>query len=303
MKNDYVLCPGTRGFHKMHYTDWGDPLSPRTVMCVHGLTRNCRDFDFLAHKLASDCRVVCPDIVGRGRSDWLPNKKDYGIPQYLSDITTLLTHITLWPSARNWLARLGNFLRHRYGTRSLYWVGTSMGGIIGMLLAAQPKSPICKLVVNDVGPLIPQAFLERIGSYMRTDPHFQTFDDLQNHVRKISTQFGPLTEAQWHHLTLYNAKQYEDGSWGMGYDPGIGLPFRQELMQDIDLWNAWDAIICQTLVLRGAESDLLLPDIADEMCKRGPRARIIEFSGIGHAPMLLTEDQIAVVRDFLLMPE
>jgi pimeloyl-ACP methyl ester carboxylesterase len=303
MRSDYVLCLGTQGFHRMHYTDWGDPLNPRTAMCVHGLTRNCRDFDFLARALAPDCRVVCPDIVGRGRSDWLPNKEDYGFPQYLSDIATLLARIMLWPPARNWLARLGNFLQRRHGSRSLYWVGTSMGGVIGMLLAARPNSPIRKLVVNDVGPWIPKAFLERIGSYLATDPHFRTFDDLQNYVRKVSAPFGPLTETQWHHLTLYNAKQFEDGSWGMGYDPGIGLPFRRESMQDIDLWNAWDAIACPTLVLRGAESDLLLPNIANEMRKRGPRPRIVEFPGIGHAPMLLTEDQIAVVRDFLLTPE
>ncbi|HUO43739.1 MAG TPA: alpha/beta hydrolase [Burkholderiales bacterium] len=299
MKHGHILCANPRGFHRLHYTDWGDPRNPRVVIGVHGLTRNCRDFDFLAERLAPDCRVVCPDVVGRGDSDWLPDKQDYGLPQYLSDTATLLARVVFWPP-RRWLVRLGDLLRQRHSTRSLCWVGTSMGGVIGMLLAAQPGSPIRKLVVNDVGPLIPRAFLDRIGGYITADPRFRTFEELRDYVRRISAPFGPLTDAQWNHLTRHNARQHADGSWSMKYDPGIGLPFRGKPMADIDLWKMWDAITCQTLVLRGTESDLLLPEIADEMRKRGPRPRIVEFSGVGHAPMLLTEDQIAPVRDFLI---
>ena len=303
MRDDYLPCLGRHGFYRMHYTDWGDPLNSRVVVCAHGLTRNCRDFDFLAQALASHCRVICPDIVGRGQSDWLPDKEDYGFPRYLSDMASLLARILLWPPARHWLGRLSNFVLRRYGSRSLYWVGTSMGGVIGMLLAAQPKSPIRRLVINDVGPWIPRAFLERIGTYIVKDPRFRTYEELAAYVRDISAPFGPLTDAQWQHLTRHNARQHAEGSWGMAYDPGIGLPFRSGLLQDVDLWNVWDAITCQTLVLRGAQSDLLLPEIADQMRRRGPRPRIVEFAGIGHAPMLMADDQIKVVRDFLLAPE
>ena len=300
MRTDHVLGLSTHGFHKMHYTDWGDAASPRVVICVHGLTRNCRDFDFLAQALAGECRVVCPDIAGRGRSDWLTRKEDYGYPQYMRDVTALIARVTAWPVATNWLGKLSNFLRRRYGSRSIYWVGTSMGGMLGMLLAACPNSPIRKLVVNDIGALIPKAALERIATYIGDSPRFQTFEELETYVRQISAPFGPLTDAQWHHLTLHGARQYEGGSWGMGYDPDIALPLRNSPPQDIDLWQCWDAIACPTLVLRGAQSDLLLKETAEQMRNRGPHPRVVEFAGVGHAPMLMAQDQIAVVRDFLL---
>ena len=300
MRIDHVLCLDTHGFHRMHYTDSGDPASPRVVICVHGLTRNCRDFDFLAQALAGECRVVCPDIAGRGKSDWLARKDDYGYPQYMRDVTALLARVTAWPVATRWLGKLANFLRRRYGARSVYWVGTSMGGMLGMLLAAYPNSPIRKLVLNDIGALIPKAALERIATYVGSDPRFTTFEELEKYVRQVSATFGPLTDAQWHHLTLHGARQYGDGRWGMSYDPGIALPMRKNPLQDIDLWQCWDAITCPTLVLRGAQSDLLLRETAEQMRTRGPRPEVIEFAGVGHAPMLMAEDQIAAVRDFLL---
>ena len=303
MRTDHVLGLSAHGFHQLFYTDWGDPASRRLVICVHGLTRNCRDFDFLAQALAGDCRVVCPDVVGRGRSEWLYHKDSYGYPQYMADMNAVMACVSAWPTRSGWLGKLANFLTRRYGSRSIYWVGTSMGGIIGMLLASRPKSPIRKLVVNDVGPLIPKASLDRIGAYVGKDPRFPTFEELLAYVRQISAPFGALTDAQWRHLTLHGAKQHGDGSWGTCYDPDIAAPFRQGSSQDVDLWSSWDAIACPTLVLRGAESDLLLKETADQMQKRGPHARLVEFAGIGHAPMLMAEDQIKVVRDFLLAPE
>ena len=300
MRTDHVLCLDTNGFHKLHYTDWGDPASLRVVICVHGLTRNCRDFDFLAQALAGECRVVCPDIAGRGKSDWLIRKEDYGYPQYMRDITALIARVTAWPAANNWLGKLANFLGRRYGSRSIYWVGTSMGGMLGMLLAACPNSPIRKLVVNDIGALIPKAALERIATYVGASPRFQSFEELETHVRQVSAPFGPLTDAQWHHLTLHGARQYEDDSCGMCYDPDIALPLRKSPQQNIDLWQCWDAIACPTLVLRGAQSDLLLRETAEQMRSRGPHPRVVEFAGVGHAPMLMAQDQIAVVREFLL---
>ena len=287
----------------MHYTDWGGPHSARLVVCVHGLTRNCRDFDFLARALAGECRVVCPDVVGRGRSDWLVNKDDYGYPQYMADLNALMARVMAWPSPTTWIGKLTNFLARRYGSRPLYWVGTSMGGIIGMLLAALPKSPIHKLVVNDVGPLIPKAALERIARFVGEDPRFKSLEELKAYQRKVSAPFGPLTDAQWHHLTLHGAKKYEGGDWGLRYDPDIARPFRKGPLLDVDLWSHWDAITCPTLVLRGADSDLLLEETAEQMQKRGPRAQLVEFSGIGHAPMLMSKDQIEVVKNFLLAPQ
>lgn len=282
MKSDGVQCLSSKGFHRMHYTDWGDAANPRVVICVHGLSRNCRDFDTLAKALQPDFRVVCPDVAGRGKSDWLAAKEDYGYPQYLADTTVLIARITA------------------SGEKTIYWVGTSMGGILGMLLASLPKTPVQRLMLNDISIVIPKAVLERIANYVGRDPRFKTFQELEAYVRSVSAPFGPLTDEQWHHLTLHGAKQYEDGSWGMCYDPGIGIPFLKGPLADIDLTPYWDKVTCPTLLLRGAQSDLLLKDMALQMTQRGPKPRLVEFEGIGHAPMLMAEDQIKVVRDFLL---
>lgn len=283
MNSDYFQGLSSKGFHSIHYTDWGDPGAERIVICVHGLTRNGRDFDFLAQALAPDFRVVCPDIAGRGKSDWLYAKEDYAYPQYCADMAALIARVTSGGKSRR-----------------VYWVGTSMGGVIGMLLASRPKSPIEKLVLNDVGTVIPKAALERIGAYVGRDPRFKTLDELEAMLRIVCAPFGPLTDAQWRHLTETGAKQHEDGSWGLCYDPGIAIPFQKGLLADVDLWPFWDTISCPTLLLRGAQSDLLLKDTAAAMTRRGPRPRLVEFEGIGHAPMLMTDDQIRVVRDFLL---
>ena len=303
MQIDHVLGLSTTGFHKLSYTDWGDAANPRVVICVHGLTRNCRDFDSLAQALAAECRVVCPDIAGRGRSDWLANKDDYSYPQYMADMNALIARVSASPAAAGWLGKLANVLTRRHGPRSLYWVGTSMGGILGMMLASRPNSPIRKLVVNDVGPLIPKASLERLVKYVGEDPRFKSLAELEAYVRKVSAPFGPLTDAQWHHLNVHGAKQHKDGLWGMCYDPDLAIAFRKAAPQDIDLWYFWDSIACPTLALRGADSDLLLKETAAAMQERGPHARLVEFSGIGHAPMLMAENQIQVVKDFLLAPE
>lgn len=283
MKSDCVLGLSTKGFHRVHYTDWGDPANPRIVICVHGLTRNCRDFDLLARALEADFRVVCPDIAGRGGSDWLHAKEDYGYPQYMADMTALIARVTA-----------------DAGDKTIHWVGTSMGGIVGMLLASRPKSPIRKLVLNDVGTVIPKTALERIATYVGNSPRCATLDELEAYVRLVSAPFGPLTDEQWRHLTLHGAKQNEDGSWTTVYDPAIAVPFRQGPLADMDLWEYWDTIACPTLLLRGAQSDLLLKDNALAMTQRGPRPQLVEFEGIGHAPMLMAQDQIKVVRDFLL---
>lgn len=271
---------GPHGFHRTRYWEWGDTANPRVVVCAHGLTRNGRDFDVLAQALASDFRVLCPDVVGRGHSDWLPHQQDYGYPLYLSDMTALIA---------------------RTGAESVLWVGTSMGGLIGMMLAAQPHTPIRKLVVNDVGPLVPRAALERLAQYVGKAPRCATMTQFEAYLREVFAPFGPLTDAQWRHLAETSARRNEDGTFGPAYDPGIATAFSGELA-DVVLWPVWDAIACSTLVLRGTQSDLLLRETAVEMTQRGPRAALKEFDGIGHAPALMSEDQIEAVRSFLLAP-
>jgi len=282
MRSDTLLGLGKGGFHRIHYTDWGDPNHTHVAICLHGITRNGRDFDALAQALAPHMRVICPDVVGRGRSDWLQAKEDYGFPQYLADMTALIARVSA------------------NGVRRLDWVGTSMGGLVGMLIAAQPRSPLSRLVLNDVGMFIPQVALERIASYVGKSPRFATLAELEAYVRYVSAPFGPLTDDQWRHLTVHNARQTEDGSWTLGYDPDIAQPFRTGPLAAVDMSATWTAITCPTLLLRGADSDILPRDTALAMTQNGPRPQLIEFPGIGHAPMLLDEPQIAPVRDFLL---
>ncbi len=285
MQSNTVQCISPAGLHQMHYTEWGARDNPRVVVCVHGLARNCRDFDTLAQWLASDFRVVCPDIVGRGKSDWLRDKQYYGLAQYAADITTLL-------------ARLSADTQHD-PEREILWVGTSMGGIIGMVLASLPQTPLRKLVLNDVGTLIPKASLERIGSYVGKAPYLKTIEETITYVRTVSASFGPLDDAQWAHLARHNAMQTTDGLWTMNYDPAIAAPFQMAPQVDIDLSPYYNAITCPTLLLRGADSDLLLKDTALAMTQHGPKARLVEFAGVGHAPMLMASDQTDAVKTFL----
>jgi pimeloyl-ACP methyl ester carboxylesterase len=281
MNSDTVLGLSSKGFHRMHYYDWGDSENSRVVICVHGLTRNGRDFDFLAQALSRDFRIVCPDVAGRGRSDWLESKQDYGYAQYMADMTALLARVTAGAE------------------KTIYWVGTSMGGLLGIIMAAMPKNPIRKLVVNDAGMLVPKAALERLALYVGKDPRFATLDALEAHVRYISAPFGALSDEQWRHLTVYSAKQHADGTWGFRYDPAIANAFSGEL-NDIDLSAYWDAVRCPTLLLRGADSDILLRATAEAMTQRGLRATLVEFQAVGHAPMLMSDEQVTAVRDFLL---
>jgi pimeloyl-ACP methyl ester carboxylesterase len=267
----------------MAYREWGAPDAARVVICVHGLTRNGRDFDTLAAALAeAGCRVVCPDVVGRGDSGWLADPAGYGLPQYLADMTVLLARLEV---------------------EAVDWVGTSMGGLIGMMMAAQPGHPLRHLVLNDVGPFLPKAALERIAGYVGHDPRFADLAAAEAYVRDVHAGFGALADHQWRHLAETNvvaAEGEEEGALRLRYDPGIGAGFRARPAEDLDLWAAWDRIAVPSLVLRGADSGLLLPETAAEMSRRGPRAELVEIAGCGHAPALMDPGQIALVRDWLL---
>lgn len=273
----HLLNLSAHGFHRVVYYEWGEPDNPRVVVCVHALGRNARDFDVLAEALAPTHRVLAIDMPGRGRSDWLADPNDYAFPTYLATATALIA---------------------RSGAETVDWVGTSMGALLGIAAAAQPNSPITRLVASDAGPTIEAEALARIAGYFGLDPRFGSYAEVAAYIRKVSAPFGPLTDAQWEHLTRTNVRQHADGSWGPGYDPAIAIPFRQS-PAPVDLWQLWDAIRCPTLVLRGDESDLLSRETAIQMTQRGPRAGLVEFAGVGHAPMMLSDDQCAPVLRFL----
>lgn len=283
MREGKVNCLSSAGFHQMAYVEWGDAANPRVLVCVHGLTRSGRDFDFLAQALAADYRVICPDIAGRGKSDWLRDKSLYAVPQYCADMTTLLA---------------------RLGVNQVDWLGTSMGGLIGMSIAALPGNPIRRLVLNDVGPVITAASLARIGEYLGKPPRFDSMADAEGYIRQVSAPFGQLTDTQWRHLTVHVVRSAADGKIELAYDPGIALAYGQAQQlnggRDIGLWPLYDAITCPTLLLRGALSDLLTRETAQLMTQRGPHAELIEIPDTGHAPALMDQGQIAIVREFLL---
>ncbi|MDP3537785.1 MAG: alpha/beta hydrolase [Azonexus sp.] len=279
-QQNHVQCISPSGLHRMAYTEWGDRHNPRVLVCVHGLTRNGRDFDSLAEAMSAHYRVICPDIVGRGKSSRLRDPSGYAIPQYVADMVTLIA---------------------RLGVARVDWVGTSMGGLIGMALAAQEGTPVGKLLLNDVGPVITVEALQRIATYVGADPVWPTFEDVLAYVKQISAPFGNLSEAQWWHLTETSVAQRSDGRWGFLYDPQIAAPFKATFAdKDIDLWPVYEMVKCPTLVLRGAESDLLPRDTWEQMGLRGPRAKLAEIPGVGHAPMFLNDEQISLAREFLL---
>lgn len=273
-----VLCANPQGLHRLAYTEWGAADNPEVVVCVHGLTRNGRDFDDLARHLSRRYRVVCPDVAGRGQSGWLPDPAAYGFPQYVADMVTLVA---------------------RLDVPQVQWVGTSMGGLVGMFLASMDGSPIRRMVLNDVGPLITASSLARIGEYVGRAPSFAALDEAEAYLREVCAPFGPLTDAQWRHLAEHSV-HCVDERWVMRYDPAIGTPFRQAMVyQDVNLWPIYEKIRCPVLVTRGAESDLLTRETAQEMGRRGPQAQLVEFAGVGHAPMFMDPAQIAAVGRFL----
>ena len=281
---NHVQCLAARGLHRMAYWEWGDAANPRVLVCAHGLSRQGRDFDMLARAMSAEYRVVCPDVVGRGQSDALADPAGYQVPAYVADMVTLLA---------------------RLNASTLHWVGTSMGGLIGLGLASLKQSPVSRLVLNDVGPAVRFEAIQRIGTYLGAPLRWKTLDEAADYMWSISQGFGPHTREQWLALTRPMLRTDADGFLKPHYDPNIAVPFKAltpEMLAGAEAmtWFAYDAVRCPTLLLRGADSDLLTRETAQAMAQRGPKAQLREFAGVGHAPMLVADEQVRAVREFLL---
>ena len=300
---NHVTCPDAAEGHRMAYWQWGQPDSPHVVLCVHGLTRQGRDFDVLAQALCvqagalegAGIRVVCPDVAGRGESEWLKDPMGYQVPAYAADMLALLAQLhTQAPIA------------------TLDWVGTSMGGLIGIVVCGQPglplPVPVRKLVLNDVGPALEWGAIQRIGAYLGQAGHFDTLQQAADAMWTISSSFGPHTPAQWLALSTPMVRPVTpdaESPLRLHYDPAIAIPFKLAdeagaQHGEAMLWQLYDAIQAETLLVRGAQSDLLSPQTALAMTQRGPRANLVEFDGVGHAPTFVAHDQVAAVTGFLL---
>ncbi|PCE26569.1 alpha/beta fold hydrolase [Burkholderia ubonensis] len=279
-----VQCASAAGLHHVAYTEWGDPANPRVLVCVHGLTRSGRDFDRLAAALADTYRVVCPDIVGRGRSDWLADPRLYAIPQYVADMVTLIA---------------------RLDVESVDWFGTSMGGLIGLALAGLPGSPVRRMIVNDVGPRIEPDSLARIGEYLGVQPRFATEQEGIDYLTSLSLPFGALTGDDWREINAPLLRELPEGGWTIRYDPRIAEPFKATTPElaalgEAALWRAIETTDATLLVVRGAASDLLSRETVTEMTRRGRNVSQAEIAGVGHAPTFMSADQIALARGFFL---
>jgi pimeloyl-ACP methyl ester carboxylesterase len=288
-KQRFVQCASPAGLHRVAYREWGEAKNP-VLVCVHGQGRCARDFDTLAAALSDRYRVVCPDVAGRGDSEWLADPMLYQLPQYVGDMVTLIA---------------------RLDVESVHWVGTSMGALIGMAIAGLPTASggqgctgqplISRLVINDAGPVITKASLERIAAYFGLMPPLPTMEAAEKYIRAVSATFGPHSDAEWRFLTEVAVRRNADGSYRLHYDPRIAEPFRKTMPEgDLELWPLWNAVSCPTLVLRGAQSDLLTKEAAQKMTETGPKAKLVEIPGVGHAPTLMHADQVRIVRDFLL---
>ncbi len=278
-----VQCVSPGGLHRVAYTEWGDPANPRVLVCVHGLTRSGRDFDRLAAAFADTYRVICPDVVGRGLSSWLPDPNYYGVPQYVADMVTLIA---------------------RLDVRSVDWFGASMGGLIGMALAGLPDSPVRKLLLNDVGPRVEPVAIERINEYLGKPVRFESLQQGIDYAAMLARSFGPLTPDEWREINTPLLHE-RDGAWQFRYDPRIAQPFAAttpELVAlgEAALWRSLGAIEGPVMVVRGEHSDLLSRETVAKMLEHGRHVSSVEVGGVGHAPAFLAPDQIALARRFFI---
>lgn len=263
--------------------EWGDAKNPRVVICVHGLSRNGRDFDVLADALSKDFRVLCPDVPGRGESDWLASSEQYAIPIYAQFMSAMI---------------------REFGIKAYDWVGTSMGGLIGMVMAASPGSTMRRFVINDVGPVIERVALDRIAMYVGRNPKYASYTDLFAAARPFLSTFGPLDDEALHHMVANSVQKRSDGQWEYKMDPKIGDAFRATLAApDVDLWPLWMTVKQPALILRGAQSDLLSAATLEKMLAMHPADRAITIADTGHAPMIMDAPTVNAVYNFLLEAE
>lgn len=288
---NFVNCPDVQAQRRMAYWLWGEPNADHIIMCAHGLSRQGRDFDVLAQALCEAApgklRVVCPDVVGRGKSDWLKDPMGYQIPQYVADMLALIAQLQ---------------------PKTLDWVGTSMGGLIGVVVCGQPDLPlpvpVRKLILNDVGPAIEWLAIQRIGQYLGKAAQFESVQQAADAMWTISSSFGPHTKEQW--LALSQAMVKPSGAgFALHYDPAIAIPFSSATEESTKqgeaiLWALYDNIKAETLITRGAQSDLLSVSTAQAMTQRGPKAQLVEFADVGHAPTFIATDQVKAAVDFLI---
>lgn len=279
----YVQCASAAGLHRMAYTEWGEPDNPRVLLCVHGLTRSGRDFDRVAAAFAGTYRVVCPDVVGRGLSSWLANPNLYGVPQYVADMVTLIA---------------------RLDVETVDWFGTSMGGLIGLGLAGLRDTPIRKLLLNDVGPHLEPAAVQRIGDYLGKPARFETLQQGVDHAASLAQTFGPLTPDEWREINTPLLHE-QDGAWLFRYDPRIAQPFaatseEASKLGEAALWRSLASFPGPVLVVRGEWSDLLSRETVAKMVELGRAVSSVEIAGVGHAPAFLAADQIELARQFFI---
>jgi pimeloyl-ACP methyl ester carboxylesterase len=295
----YVTCSGAAAVggkvRRLAYWEWnqaGDAVNGHVIVCVHGLTRQGRDFDMLARQLSVYARVICPDIAGRGYSDWLDEPLAYGLPQYVSDMEAMLSHINA-----------------RASIDTLDWMGTSMGGLIGMVMAGSaaqnPQWSLSKLLLNDVGPALEWPALQRIASYVGKSGAFASVQEAVQTLRQLSVGFGPHTDAQWRSLNLPMLREQADGRWRLHYDPSVAQPMVGMTLDSVLhgqawLWLLYDNIKAQTLLVRGEQSDLLSAATALQMQLRGPLAQYVALANVGHAPTFVTQEQIDIALNFFV---
>lgn len=278
----FLFGLGFHGFHRINYLEWGNDAefqNQETLLCVHGLTRNARDFDFLAGKMCEQYRVVCPDVVGRGDSDHLFSDEAYNYLQYNADMNALIA---------------------RLGVTEVNWIGTSMGGIIGMVLASVAQSPIRRLVVNDIGPEVSRDALVSIAQYIGKSEEYGTVKEAEAYLRKIYHEFAPMSDDDWAQMAKYSTKRTEHGTYKMKFDPRIGDAFRDSISYfNVDMWDTWEKISCPVLILRGKKSSFLTEETANRMLECGPETTLVEFDDTGHTPTLRNDEQVDVIAEWL----
>lgn len=273
-----VTCVSPHGFHEIAYRDFGPTEAERFALCVHGVTRNSRDFDPFAAALSETHRVVCPDLAGRGDSDWLRDPSDYHLLQYNMDLVVLAASLK---------------------ARSFDLIGTSLGGLMGIALAGLPGSPIRRLVVNDIAPEIPLAAWNRVAGYGRSQPRFESLRDVEAHLRTTLAPFGPMTDADWARMAATSTRR-RGGGIELHHDPEVFHHFRRfSVMIAFDLWRQWDQIRCPVLILRGRNSDFLTGPLLAKMRAHLPHAEVLEFDNVGHTPTLNAPAQIDPVLEWL----